>query len=74
MYRTGMFRQTFFPVGFQSPLSPPLNFNRFLLPGDQTEKLRGVMAAYLLCILKNFCMLIFRVVSPSLTTKSICTA
>jgi len=69
MYRTGMFRQIFFPGGFSFPPSPPLNSNRLLIPGYQTKKLRGVMAAYLLNRNKHFCMLIFRVVSPSLTKK-----
>jgi len=69
-----MFRRIFFPVGFWSPRSPPLDFDRLLIPGDQTNILRGVMMAYLLCRFKNFCMLIFLVVSPSLTKKRICAA
>ena len=74
MHRTGMFLQIFFPVGFWSPRSPPLDFNRLLIPGDQTNNVRGVMMTYLLCRFKIFFMLIFLVVSPSLTKKSICTA
>jgi len=33
-----MFRQMFFPVGFQPLVSPPLGFlNSLLIPGDQTK-------------------------------------
>jgi len=43
-----MFRQIFFPVGFSSPVNAPHGFlNNLLIPGDQTKKLRDVMAAYL---------------------------
>jgi len=45
-----------------------------LVSGDQTEKIRDVMAAYLLSKCKHLCMLKFRVVSPSLTKNSIYTA
>jgi len=38
------------------------------------EKLRDVMAAYLIYKCKHLCMLKFRVVSPSLTENSIYTA
>jgi len=38
------------------------------------EKLRDVMAAYLLYKCKHLCMLKFRVASPSLTKSSIYTA
>jgi len=41
---------------------------------DQTEKLRDVMAAYLLYKCKHLRMLKFQVVSPCLTKNSIYTA
>jgi len=59
----------FLPCWFLVFANPPLNFNRLLIPGYQTKTLRGVIGAYLLCRFKHFCMLIFRVVSPSLTKK-----
>jgi len=43
-------------------------FNSLLIPGDQTTKLRDVLAGYLLCRCKHFSML-FRVVSLSKTKK-----
>ena len=43
-----MFRQTFLPVGFWiSGELTAWHFNSLVIPGDQTEKLRDVMAAYL---------------------------
>jgi len=48
MFEPDMFRQIFFPVGFSSPVNAPHGFlNNLLIPGDQTKKLRDVMAAYL---------------------------
>jgi len=73
-YRLRMFRQNLFPVGFKFRLSPPLDFYRLHIPGDQTKNLRLVIAAYLLYRFKHLYMLISHVVSPSLTEKSIYTA
>ena len=50
------------------------HFNSLLIPGDQTKKLRDLIAAYLLCRCKYLHVLKFRGVSPSLTNKSIYTA
>ena len=45
----GIFRQVFLPVGFRSPLSrTTFGLSRLLIPGDQTNQLREVMAVYLL--------------------------
>jgi len=66
-----MFHQNLFPVGFKFPQSPPLDFYRFRILGDQTKNLRLVMAAYLLYKFKRLCMSIFHLVSQSLTEKSI---
>jgi len=63
-----MFRLIFFPVIFN--LHSWL-FNSLLIPGDQTNKLRDVMAANLLYRCKHLSTLKFRVVSPSLTNKYI---
>jgi len=65
-----MFRQMFFLVVFLSPVSPSLGFlivHSF--EGIKRKNLRDVMAAYQLQRCKYLCMLIFRVVSPSLTKK-----
>jgi len=44
------------------------NTTALLIPGDQAKKLREVMAAYyLLHGCTHFCMLVFRLVSPSST-------
>jgi len=59
----------FLPCQFLVSVKPTTDFNRLPIPGDKTKKLRGVMAAYLLYRYKHLCMLIFRVVSPSLTKK-----
>jgi len=69
-----MFRQNLCPVVFKFSPSPPLNIYRLRIPGDQTKNVRLVMAAYLLYRFKHLCMLIFHVVSPSLTEKIIYTA
>ena len=50
------------------------HFNSLLIPGDQTEKIRVVVAAYLPYKCKHLCMLKFRVVSLCLTTNSIYSA
>jgi len=42
-----------------------MNFNRLFIPGDQTKTSMCLMAAYLLCRFKHFCML-FLVASLSL--------
>ena len=36
-----MFRQNLFPVGFKFPLSPPLDFYRLRILGDQTKKFKA---------------------------------
>jgi len=45
--------------------------NSLLIPGDQTEKLRDMVAAYVPYKCKHLCMLKFRVVSLSLTKTCI---
>ena len=75
MYETDMFNQIFFPVGFQSSVNPPHGFlNNLLIPGDQTEIIRDVMAAYLFYRCKHLVLLKFLVASQSSAEKSIYTA
>jgi len=59
---------------FISGKSTPWLFNSLLIPGDQTKKLKDVIAAYLFYRCKHLRMLNFCVVSPFLTKRSICTA
>ena len=44
-------------------------FDSLLIPGDQTKKLRDVMAVYLLYRCKHLCILKFRALLPSITKK-----
>jgi len=56
IYEPHMFRQTFLLVGFQiSGKLTAWHFNSLLVPGDQTEKLRDVMAAYVPYKCKHLC-------------------
>ena len=74
IYEPHMFRQTFLLVCFKiSGKLTAWHFNSLLIPVDQTEKLRDVMAAYLLYKRKHLCIL-FRVVSSCLTKNSVYTA
>jgi len=71
MYGLGRFRQIFVPLGFQAPVSRTTWLQSFAQSMDQTRDLREVMTAYLLYRCKRLCMLIFRVISSSLTKKSV---
>jgi len=71
IYEPHMFRQTFLPVGFKifGELAAK-HFNRLLIPRDETEKIKDVMATYLPYNRNHLHVLKFRVISPSLTKNS----